>query len=133
MSEVAVTPPKLDRDVSAPAETFVRSVAVMTDIAMIFEFWFDPDRPERVDEYLRESAAVRPQVEGLEGFLGVERFRSTADPHRFVAVGAFSDEDAVARWRTHPAHRRVQRLGRERLFAGYRLRMADVKRDYGKG
>jgi heme-degrading monooxygenase HmoA len=99
-------------------------------VAMIFEFWFDPEAPEIYEEYLRTSAQVRRLLEGFDGFHGVERFQSTADPHKFVALGYFTDEDAVTRWRTTPAHRRVQALGRSRLFTRYRLRMAEVTRDY---
>lgn len=33
-------------------------------------------------------------------------------------------------WRNTPEHRRVQALGRDRLFTRYRLRMANVTRDY---
>jgi heme-degrading monooxygenase HmoA len=101
-------------------------------VAMIFEFWFDPEAPELYEEYLRESAEVRRRLADIEGFEGVERFQSTAEPGKFVAIGFFSDEDAVTRWRTTPEHRRVQALGRNRLFARYRLRMASVTRDYGR-
>jgi heme-degrading monooxygenase HmoA len=100
-------------------------------VAMIFEYWFDPEAPDIHEEYLRESDHVRRLVAGFEGFLGVERFRSTADANKFVAIGFFEDEAAVTRWRTAPEHRRVQALGRQRLFTRYRLRMADVTRDYG--
>lgn len=65
------------------------------------------------------------------GFRGVERFESCATPGKFVAIGVFDDEDAVTRWRNRPEHRRVQGLGRARLFVDYRLRMAEVTRDYG--
>lgn len=98
---------------------------------MIFEYWFDPDEPEIYEEYLRESAELRRHLAGFEGFAGVERFESTAQPGKFVAIGFFEDEDAVTRWRTDPLHLRVQALGRSRLFTRYRLRMADVTRDYG--
>ena len=97
---------------------------------MIFEFWFDPDAPEIYEEYLQESAQVRRRLAEFEGFEGVERFESTAEPGKFVAIGFFTDENAVARWRTAPEHRRVQALGRARLFTRYRLRMAEVTRDY---
>lgn len=97
---------------------------------MIFEFSFDPEAPDIYQEYLRESDQVRLLLADVEGFEGVERFQSTTDPHRFVAVGFFTDEAAVTRWRTTPGHRRVQALGRRRLFTSYRLRMATVTRDY---
>jgi heme-degrading monooxygenase HmoA len=100
-------------------------------VAMIFEFWFDPEAPHIFEEYLRESDVVRRRLAEYEGFLGVERFQSTADPNKFVAIGFFENEAAVKRWRTAPEHRHVQSLGRNRLFTRYRLRMADVTRDYG--
>jgi heme-degrading monooxygenase HmoA len=102
-------------------------------VAMIFEFWFDPERPDIYEEYLRESADVRRRLAEFDGFLGVERFQSTADPNKFVAIGFFADEDAVKDWRRAPEHRRVQALGRTRLFSRYRLCMADVTRDYDSG
>lgn len=100
-------------------------------IAMIFEYWIDPQRPELYEEYLAESASIRELPE-LTGFHGIERFESSSEEGKFVSLAFFDDEDAVARWRTTPQHRRVQALGRSRLFTQYRLRMADVKRDYGR-
>ena len=91
-------------------------------VAMIFEFWFDPDDQSTFDEYLATSTEARELLAGMDGFEGVERFQSTAEPGKYVALGFFRDESAVTAWRTHPGHRRVQQLGRERFFTGYRLR-----------
>ena len=41
------------------------------------------------------------------------------------------DEDAVRHWRNFEEHRRIQRVGRQTIFADYRLRVAQVMRDYG--
>ena len=99
-------------------------------IAMIFEFTFDPTRPEIYDEYLASSAELRALLPDVEGFEGIERFQSCSNTDKFVAIGFFADEDAVGAWRNTPAHRRIQALGRNRYFTDYRLRMADVTRDY---
>jgi heme-degrading monooxygenase HmoA len=98
---------------------------------MIFEFCFDPGDEAAYREYLEESARLRELLPGLDGFHGIERYRSDTDPARFVAIGWFRDEAAVAAWRNAPAHRRAQSLGRRRFFTDYRLRMAEVVRDYG--
>ncbi len=100
-------------------------------IAMIFEFWFDQNSPDIYHEYLDTSTELRTYLADLEGFRGVERFESTTEPGKFVAVGFFDDEEAVTEWRNRPEHRQVQALGRSRLFTNYRLRMAEVVRDYG--
>lgn len=99
-------------------------------IAMIFEFTFDPDHPDVFDEYLATSDSLRRLLPAVEGFNGIERFQSCNDDNKFVAIGFFDDEHAVTAWRNTPEHRRVQALGRRRLFTSYRLRMADVIRDY---
>ncbi|WP_202892587.1 antibiotic biosynthesis monooxygenase family protein [Kribbella shirazensis] len=80
--------------------------------------------PRRVGEDPRTSP-------GLTGFHGIERFESSSTEGKYVSLAFFDDEDAVARWRKTPQHRRVQALGRSRLFTQYRLRMAEVTRDYG--
>ncbi|MEV5710920.1 antibiotic biosynthesis monooxygenase [Actinoallomurus sp. NPDC052274] len=98
---------------------------------MIFEYRFDPGDEAAYQEYLAESARLRDLLPELDGFHGIERFTSDTDPGRFVAIGYFRDEEAVAAWRNTPAHRRAQALGRHRFFTDYRLRMAEVIRDYG--
>lgn len=98
---------------------------------MIFEFWFDPADEAVYQEYLRESSRLRELLPGVDGFLGIERFASERDPRRYVAIAYFRDEATVAAWRNDPDHRHAQALGRSRFFPGYRLRIAEVTRDYG--
>jgi heme-degrading monooxygenase HmoA len=98
---------------------------------MIFEYRFDPDDDTTYQEYLAESARLRELLPEVDGFEGIERFTSDREPGKFVAIGYFRDEAAVAAWRNTPAHRRAQALGRHRFFTDYRLRMAEVIRDYG--
>ena len=99
-------------------------------IAMIFEFWMTSDDDDAA-EYLATSTGLRGALGRMDGFGGVERFESCTEPGKFLAIGFFDDEAAVERWRNEPTHRRAQTLGRNRFFNDYRLRMADVVRDYG--
>lgn len=100
-------------------------------IAMIFEFWLDRSDTATFEGYADTSAELRTVLAGFDGFAGVERFESCVEPGKFVAVGFFTDEAAVTRWRNSPTHRRAQDLGRNRYFTNYRLRMAKLVRDYG--
>jgi heme-degrading monooxygenase HmoA len=100
-------------------------------IAMIFEYWFDPADDAAYEGYLEESSRLRELLPDVEGFLGIERYASEKEPRHFVAIGFFTDETAVESWRSTAAHRQAQGMGRSRFFAGYRLRMAEVIRDYG--
>lgn len=97
-------------------------------IAVIFEV--EP-APGRKQQYLKLAAALRAELETVEGFLSVERFQSLADPERMLSLSYFRDEDAVLRWRNTAAHRATQTLGRGGVFRTYRLRVASVLRDYG--
>lgn len=97
-------------------------------IAVIFEV--EPADGRR-DEYLEIAAAMRAMLEEVDGFISVERFESLTTPGKLLSLSFFRDEDAVRRWRTLTAHRNVQSRGRGGVFAGYRLRVAEVLRDYG--
>ena len=97
-------------------------------IAIIFEVW--PEDGQK-DAYLSHATTLRPIAEDTEGFLGVERFQSLTNPDKLLSVSFFEDEAAVARWREQPIHRAVQSAGRKSIFRDYRLRVAQVLRDYG--
>ena len=97
-------------------------------IAVIFEFW---PRAERREEYLAIAAALRSELEKIDGFISIERFESLTEPGKLVSLSFWRDEAAVERWRNLPAHRRAQAKGRGGVFADYRLRVASVIRDYG--
>jgi heme-degrading monooxygenase HmoA len=97
-------------------------------IAVIFEVV--PAEGER-QHYLDIAAALRPQLETLDGFLSIERFESLSQPGKILSLSFFRDEAAVAAWRNTDEHRSAQTLGRGGVFSGYRLRIARVLRDYG--
>jgi heme-degrading monooxygenase HmoA len=52
-------------------------------------------------------------------------------PHRMLSLSFWRDDDAVAAWRNIDEHRMAQTAGRSKIFADYRLRVAQVMRDYG--
>ena len=97
-------------------------------IAVIFEV--EPSADGRAT-YLNTAAALRARLEAMDGFLSVERFESLATPGKLLSLSFWRDEAAVARWRALPAHRAAQVAGRTGVFANYRLRVAEVQRDYG--
>ncbi|MEO7337465.1 MAG: antibiotic biosynthesis monooxygenase [Caldimonas sp.] len=97
-------------------------------IAVIFEVVpLDGKR----DAYLAMAAALREQLDGIDGFLSIERFESLTQPGKLLSLSFWRDEDAVRRWRNVSDHRSAQEAGRQRILADYRLRVAGVMRDYG--
>ena len=97
-------------------------------IAVIFEV--EP-APGRRDAYLGIAADLRPLLDGIDGFISIERFQSLVDPHKVLSLSFWRDEEAVKAWRNTEEHRQAQKAGRGGIFAGYRLRIAHVVRDYG--
>ncbi|WGH79074.1 antibiotic biosynthesis monooxygenase family protein [Jannaschia ovalis] len=95
-------------------------------IAVIFEV-----TPGAEDAYLDHAARLAPLLDAHPGFISVERFRSLADPAWLLSLSFFEDEAAVRAWRARPEHRATQAAGRAGVLADYRLRVADVARDYG--
>lgn len=97
-------------------------------IAVIFEVWPAEGRTER---YLEIAAALKRELEGIDGFISVERFRSLTDPDKILSLSFWRDEAVVKQWRNLPSHRAAQKQGRAGVFHDYRLRVAGVIRDYG--
>jgi heme-degrading monooxygenase HmoA len=98
-------------------------------IAIIFEF---TPRPDRIDAYFDMAAEMRAHLARVEGFVSVERFESVTTPGKFVSLSFWRDEASVAAWRNLPEHRAAQATGRRDVLAAYRLRVAEVLRDYGR-
>jgi heme-degrading monooxygenase HmoA len=97
-------------------------------IAVIFEV--QPAEGQR-QAYLDAAASLRPRLDEIDGFISIERFESLGTPGRILSLSFWRDEEAVQRWRRLEAHREAQGAGRAGVFAGYRLRVAAVVRDYG--
>ena len=97
-------------------------------MAVIFEVW---PASGRKDDYLTLAASLRAEVEQIDGFISVERFESLYEQGKLLSLQFWRDEAAIAVWRNHLRHRAAQGLGRGGMFADYRLRIAEVVRDYG--
>ncbi|MFO1318694.1 MAG: antibiotic biosynthesis monooxygenase [Burkholderiales bacterium] len=97
-------------------------------IAVIFEVW---PTDGRMQSYLDLAAALRPELERIDGFLSIERFQSLSTPGKILSLSFWRDEAALRAWRNLAEHRAAQAQGRGGVFSDYRLRVAAVIRDYG--
>jgi heme-degrading monooxygenase HmoA len=96
-------------------------------IAVIFEF---TPADGRTQDYFDLVAQLKPELDKAEGFLSLERFESLTTPGKFVSLQFWKDEASVAKWRNVHLHRQAQAKGRAGIFREYRLRVAEVQRDY---
>jgi len=97
-------------------------------IAVIFEVW---PQDGHLDEYLDIAQGLRAELEQADGFISIERFTSMYEEGKLLSLSFWRDEAAVKAWREQLDHRAAQARGRGELFADYRLRVAEVLRDYG--
>jgi len=81
-----------------------------------------------VEEGYAEMAAAMAELAARQpGYLGIESAREGLG----ITVSYWRDLEAIAAWKQVVDHVAAQRLGRERWYAAYRVRVARVERDYG--
>ena len=97
-------------------------------IAVIFEVY---PKDGHKQEYLDLAAYLRPLLDNIDGFISIERFESLYEPGKILSLSFWRDEKAVEEWRKLEEHRGVQAKGRAEVFRDYRLRVANVLRNYG--
>jgi heme-degrading monooxygenase HmoA len=96
-------------------------------IVVIFEVMLEPGRSQR---YIDLAGELRDQLADLDGFLSIERFQSLTTENKLVSLSFWRDREAVEAWYRLPDHRAAQGEGRAGIFRDYRIRVAEVFRDY---
>lgn len=95
--------------------------------AVIFEV---EAKDGRADRYFELAAQLRSELAKIDGFISVERFESLTNKGKYVSLSFWRDEAAIKEWRTHMGHQMAQREGKESVFKDFRIRVAQVVRDY---
>ena len=96
-------------------------------IAVLFEV--EPAEG-KADAYFDLAASLRDELMETEGFISVERFESLTTVGKFLSMSYWEDRDAVELWYANSNHSRAQQQGRNDIFKNYRIRVAEVFRDY---
>ena len=94
---------------------------------IIFEVYPHEDQKDR---YFELAAQLREILHQQPGFIHIERFQSLVDDGKILSLSCWESEKAIASWRQHADHMVVQAEGRQSVFKSYRLRVAEVVRDY---
>lgn len=61
------------------------------------------------------------------GFLGVDSARQEVG----ITVSYWSDLKSIKAWKENVEHEQARRLGREKWYASFKVRIAKVEREYG--
>ena len=97
--------------------------------AVIFEVW--PTKNGK-DEYLQIASILKDFLQNREGFISIERFQSLSDENKLLSLSFWEDEKSIEIWRNMFEHRIAQDKGNASVFKDYRIRVANVLRDYTK-
>lgn len=81
-------------------------------------------------KYMKIAGEIRDFLENREGFISMERFESLNQEGKMLSLSFWESEEAISIWRNMMDHRMAQKAGRENLFESYRIRVAEVVRDY---
>ena len=96
-------------------------------IAVIFEVM---PKPEHASRYFKLAEQLREQLEAFDGFISIERFQSLVKEGKYVSLSFWRDQKAVEQWYAVEEHRAAQEEGRTSIFKNYRIRVAEIIRDY---
>jgi heme-degrading monooxygenase HmoA len=117
---------RTEATVAADAEADGSSIASTPEppyVAVIFTSLRHPED----DGYADTAAAMFELARRQDGYLGVESARAGLG----ITVSYWRDEDAARAWKRVAEHLAAQRMGRDRWYADYKVRVASVVRDYG--
>ena len=78
---------------------------------------------EAMADLMVELAAKQP------GYLGIESARDGLG----ITVSYWASHEAILAWKAEVKHAAAQRLGREKWYEEYKVRVCLVERDYGFG
>ena len=93
---------------------------------MISQFFEVEVREGQINRYLELAASLKPSLEAMGGCLFIDRFRSLTRKNLLLSYQIWQDEGSMVAWRVDARHHTVQETGREKVFADYRIRIAQV-------
>jgi heme-degrading monooxygenase HmoA len=96
-------------------------------IAVIFEVYI---KEGKQDDYLQIAVELMEHLASVDGFISIERFSSLVNEGKLCSLSFWKDKESVQQWREYELHRFAQKKGREEIFSDYRIRVAEVVRDY---
>ncbi|MDR2039360.1 MAG: antibiotic biosynthesis monooxygenase [Bacteroidales bacterium] len=96
-------------------------------VIVIFEV--KPEK-EGMADYLTYATHLKTELSKMEGFISAERFSSLNEEGKLLSLSVWENEEAVAKWRNHIAHRESQKAGYDTLFGKYHITVASVIREY---
>lgn len=88
---------------------------------------FSSHRTEGDSGYEEMAGRMLKLAESQPGFLGVESAREGLG----ITVSYWDSPNSISEWKRNAEHQEAQRLGRQKWYSNFRVRVAKVEREYG--
>lgn len=88
---------------------------------------FSSHRTDHDDGYSAMAERMIGLASHQPGFLGMESAREGLG----ITVSYWESMEAIRNWKKNAEHLQAQRLGRDRWYSDFRVRIAKVEREYG--
>ena len=79
------------------------------------------------DDYAKIAERMSELAKLQQGYLGHESAREEIG----ITVSYWESLDAIKNWKMNSEHLMAQKMGREKFYSKYKVRIAKVERDYG--
>jgi heme-degrading monooxygenase HmoA len=96
------------------------------DIQMISQFFEINVAAGQQQQYLDLAASLKPKLDAMGGCLFLDRYKSLKRENVLLSYQVWRDEGSMTAWRVNSSHHDVQVAGREKVFADYRIRIAQI-------
>lgn len=103
--------------------TFIASTPEPPYYAVIFT----SIRTEGDNGYKEMAGQMVTLASEQPGFLGVESARDAIG----ITVSYWADLDSIKKWKANLEHQTARRLGRQKWYSEFKVRVSKVERDYG--
>ena len=96
-------------------------------VIVVFQF---STNPKMSDEYFKEVELLKKEIKNEKGYISSERYVSKAIKDSYVSISTWKDKKSVESWHKNKRHQLSQNKGKEKIFKSFRIRVAEVFKDY---
>ena len=96
-------------------------------VIVVFQF---STKPNMSGEYFKEVDLLNKELKNEKGFISAERYKSNNNKDSYVSISTWKDKKSVEKWHQNKKHQLSQNKGKEKIFKSFRIRVAEVYKDY---
>ena len=96
-------------------------------VIVVFQF---STKPNMSYEYFKEVDLLNKELKNEKGFISAERYKSNTYKNSYVSISTWKDKKSVEKWHQNKKHQLSQNKGKQEIFKSFRIRVAEVFKDY---